>query len=77
MQPPVEFLCLGNGPIDYEFYRRNALRRRRRARRVIVVWGLNAIVQVARASASVIGSMLRVRLRAHYIHLARRVRAAI
>jgi hypothetical protein len=50
MQPTLDVRRHADGSIDFDFYRRRAMRRRRLARRTFVKHGLAAARRMARAS---------------------------
>jgi hypothetical protein len=50
MQPTLEIRRHGDGSIDYDFYRRRAMRRRRLARRLLAKHYLSAAGRLASAS---------------------------
>lgn len=58
MQPTLDIRRHGDGSIDFDFYRRRAVRRRRLARRMIVQRHLAACGRLARASGSALASVI-------------------
>jgi hypothetical protein len=76
MQPSLNVRRHNDGSIDFDFYRRSAARRRRRAKRMIIKRNLTAIGRAGQAGISAIAAPLALLwLRPGDLHLVLRTSA--